>query len=127
LQGQYFIHADGETCIVPVHPCKVTPDDFLVTLKELQRFEAEAAKQPETPESSATTSDTTNTQTAIETDKELCDRLKLEGLNNKAIAKELKREFPQIRPARIGRLITEVPGVYVEYETYRGRGRQLLK
>lgn len=62
-----------------------------------------------------------------ETDIELVQRLKLEGLGDKLIAHRLKDAFPKITPSRIGRLITQEPGVYVETETYRGRGRSLLK
>lgn len=62
-----------------------------------------------------------------ETDSEMVKRLKKEGLENKQIAHKLKDIFPNIRPSRIGRLITEDPKVYVTNEAYRGRGRRLLK
>lgn len=64
---------------------------------------------------------------AVETDKELCERLKLKGLSNKAIATELKRVFPTLTPHKIGKLTTEVFGIFVTSEAYRGRGRNLLK
>jgi organic radical activating enzyme len=64
---------------------------------------------------------------SVETDKQLYDRLKLEGQTDKEIAKELKRVFPEIHPSRIGRLITEIPGTHVETDAYRKRGIRLLK
>lgn len=64
---------------------------------------------------------------ASETDVEMVKRLKLEGIEHKEIARKLKNAFQKITPSRIGRLITEEPGVHVETETYRGRGRRLLE
>lgn len=62
-----------------------------------------------------------------ETDKELCARLKLECLDDRSIAEGLKRVFPSITPSRIGRLITEKPGITVTTDAYRKRGKRLLK
>jgi hypothetical protein len=61
-----------------------------------------------------------------ETAVKLCERLKREIMPNSQIAHELKRLFPNLSDAKIGKLVTEIPGVIVEHETYRGRGRMLL-
>lgn len=64
---------------------------------------------------------------AHETDKEMVKRLKQEGFENKQIAHKLKDAFPKIYPSRIGKLITEEPGVFVTNGAYRKRGIRLLK
>ena len=63
-----------------------------------------------------------------ETDIQMVERLKLEGLSNKEIAKKLKTTFPNIYPTRIGVLITEDPNnKNVSKDAYRKRGIRLLK
>ena len=62
-----------------------------------------------------------------ETDKCLCNRLRQEGSSDKEIAQALKRKFPVLTPHKIGKLITEEPGVTVTADAYRQRGNRLLR
>ena len=63
----------------------------------------------------------------VETDTQRCDRMKAQGLDDKTIAKELKRAFPVLTPHKIGKMITSVTGVTVTPDAYRKRGIRLLK
>ncbi len=63
----------------------------------------------------------------VETDDEMVQRLRREGLGDSAIAHKLKLAFPLIYPSRIGRVITEKPGITGETDAYRKRGKKLLK
>lgn len=62
-----------------------------------------------------------------ETDTQLCDRLQAQGLDDKAIAKELKRVFPGTLPSRIGRFLPANPGANITSDAHSKRGRRLLK
>lgn len=109
----------------PVELVPKTFDDFLISRKELQRFEEKAAKQHETPESSAITSNTTDTQAAVETVEELCERLKASDLPDYEIAAKLLQAFPKINPSRISRLIA--PDNNITIDAHRKRGKKLLE
>ena len=61
-----------------------------------------------------------------ETDTELCDRLKAQGLDVKAIAREMKRVFPNILPSRIGRFLPAHPGANITSDAHTKRGKRLL-
>jgi hypothetical protein len=62
-----------------------------------------------------------------ETEKQLVDRLKLEGQTEKDIAKELKRVFPEIKNSRIGRLLPANPGSNISNDGHRKQGERLLQ
>lgn len=71
-----------------------------------------------------------NSSTSIKTRKdaysELCESLKNQGRNEKQIAKELKKHFPEIKPSRIGRLLPANPGANITPDAHRKRGERLL-
>lgn len=93
----------------------------VIELAEVARFEKEHDMSPPIVIAHPPT-----TQPAKETADKLCERLKRDNVPNSQIAQELKRLFSNLSDAKIGKLVTEIPGVFVEHETYRGRGRTLL-
>lgn len=130
LSGKLLFNSNmPEFMYKPNVPVIVSLADVLFTDKAVQLFEEKHFKpeQKKDPLESDSEEEIVKTTVAVETDTQLCDRLKAQGLDNKAIAKSLKQAFPAMPPSRVGRLITEVPGIHVEQEAYRGRGRQLLK
>lgn len=59
--------------------------------------------------------------------KELCARLKNEGVDNYIIAGEMKIAYPSLTPYKISKEITAVDGIKVEYHAYRQRGVRFLE
>jgi len=53
--------------------------------------------------------------------------LKSTNLSDKEIAKRLKQEFPDIYASRIGRLLPANPGMNIEADSHRKRGKRLLE
>lgn len=131
--GRYQIFPDGSFCWH--YGWRFKEDDIKINIEEFKRLEAEnSAAAPATNEKdecnlppSVVSVKNATEQPPQETDKELCDRLKLDGYAKNEIARQLKQAFPTILPSRIGRLITEIPGIHVETDTYRQRGNRMLK
>jgi hypothetical protein len=104
-----------------VPPSEIDETDFLqltVTTEEAGRFKREYCLQ------SATAEDKTP---LFEMYQQLSEQLKDSGLDDKSIAKELKRIYPKILPSRIGRLLPANPGACITSDAHRKRGERLLE
>lgn len=108
---------------------------IVIPTAEVKRFEARYSKiktvntevEKDTDEPLLNSSKTKTQDSNVLLQQEiLCKDLRMKGHNNQQIARELKKQFPNIYPSRIGRLVTEVPGVHVSTDTYRRRGNLLL-
>lgn len=113
----------------PNVPVIVILADVLFTDKAVQYFEEKYFKpeQKTEPLESDSEEESVTEPAAAETDEQLVQRLKQQGNDNRDIAQKLKQTFPVLTPHRIGKLITEIPGITVTGGAYRKRGERLLK
>lgn len=91
-----------------------------IRLEEVERFE-KSNKEPIEIKKTLSKKEEAEEQAALFT------TLKEDCLDKKEIAKRIKLAFPQICNYRLGKLITEAPGVHVSKDAYRKRGQRLLK
>lgn len=113
------INEAGQECIYHTRDNILVIDIPFITSEEIARYRA--ASRPVSYTGQCPTAE------VIESDTQLCDRLKAKGLDVKSIAKELKRVFPEILPSRIGRLLPANPGANVGDSAPRKRGKRLLE
>jgi len=109
---------------------EVSKSEIVISLQEVNRFETENSMpiKTESPQlQDADILDNSVEQPVRETEKELCERLELEGFDKKYIAKELKREFPNMLNFAIGKLLPANPGANISSSGHRKQGARLLK
>lgn len=93
--------------------------ELFYKLEDVERFEKERER--------TTIKANEPVRKPTETEKQLVDRLKLEGQTEKDIAKELKRIFPEIKNSKIGRLLPANPGSNISNDGHRKQGERLLQ
>lgn len=122
IQMQGRVEESGPWVDVP--PNDFDDDDFLTftcTREEAERFKKEYCQ------GLSVVKDEPLVEKSTETAEQLCERLELEGLSDKDIAKELRRVFPEILPSKIGRLLPANPGAHITGDGHRKRGERLLR
>lgn len=112
---------------IEINDIVITPKAINHFIDEFCSLQTSRFNLKSTSSSSTATVEISSIQSKLEKDAELCTRLKREGVPDCEIAKELRRTFPNIYPSRIGRLITETPGVHLSTDAFRQRGNRLLR